>query len=51
MYSMTGNPYFKPCLTKETKSFKMNLFDETVGYFLLFLNFPDDKNLFQLHKV
>ena len=33
MYSMTGNLYFKPRLTKETKSFEVNLFDETVGYF------------------
>ena len=48
---MIGNPYFKHCLTKETKSFEINLFDKTVGYFLLFKNFPYDRNIFQLRKV
>ena len=49
MYNINGNPYFNPCLTKQTKSYEMNSFDETGGSFLLFLKFPSGKN--QLHNV
>ena len=49
MYNINGNPYFNPCLTKQTKSYEMNSFDETSGSFLLFLKFPSGKN--QLHNV
>ena len=36
-HSITENPYLKPCLPKEIKSFEMNSFNEGLGYFLLFL--------------
>ena len=46
VYSMTENPYFKPCLSKETKSFQMDSSDEIVGCIWWFSHFSLDKNYF-----